>query len=95
MKKLGYLQRSMRLLEKPGAPTVTDNIRVFENALEITYRPVDGAVESDEERVFALRSNPLRCELFCRNAKTEMRIDWQAPRAVGNDVFNSVVQACA
>jgi len=95
MKRPGYLQRSMRLLEKAGTPTVTDNIRVFENALEITYRPVDGAVESEEERVFALRSNPLRCELFCRNAKTEMRLDWQAPRSVGNDVFNSVAQASA
>jgi len=95
MKSPGYLQRSMRLLEKPGTPTVTDNIRVFENAQEITYRPVDAGVESEQERVFALRSNPLRCELFCRNAKTEMRIDWQAPSAVGNEVFNSVAQASA
>jgi len=95
MSNPGYLQRSMRLLEKPGSPMVTDNIRVLENALEITYRPVDGAVESQEERVFALRSNPLRCELFCRNSKTEMRIDWQAPSAVGNEIFNSVALACA
>merc|ERR1712012_993548 len=80
-------------LKKPGTPTVTDNIRVLENALEITYRPVTDAAESEEERVFALRTNPLRCELFCRNSKTEMRIDWQAPSAVGNEIFNSVAKA--
>ena len=36
----GYMQRTMRLLEKPGSPTVTDNIRVIESAQVITYRPV-------------------------------------------------------
>merc|ERR1719210_1569942 len=36
----GYMQRTMRLLGKPGSPTVTDNIRVIESAQEITYRPV-------------------------------------------------------
>merc|ERR1712012_723996 len=90
LKKPGYLQRSMRLLEKPGTPTVTDNIRVFESAQEITYRPVEGGKESDQERVFALRTDPLRCEMFCRNAADKMRIDWTAPRAVANEVFNSV-----
>eukprot|EP00415_Alexandrium_ostenfeldii_P002028 UN2028 len=36
----GYMQRTMRILEKPGSPTVTDNIRVIESAHDITYRPV-------------------------------------------------------
>merc|ERR1712045_294891 len=36
----GFMQRSMRILEKPGSPTVTDNLRVNESAQEITYRPV-------------------------------------------------------
>merc|ERR1712012_617522 len=90
MQKPGYLQRSMRLLEKAGTPTVTDNIRVFESAQEITYRPVEGGKESDQERVFALRTDPLRCEMFCRNAADKMRMDWIAPQAVANEVFNSV-----
>merc|ERR1719507_51902 len=89
----GYMQRTMRLLEKPGSPTVTDNIRVIESAQEITYRPVVNNVESEEERVFALRMDPPRLEMFCRNSKDEMRLDWQAPRSVCAPVFDATVAA--
>merc|ERR1712001_57112 len=89
----GYMQRSMRFLEKPGSPTVTDNIRVIESAKEITYRPVVNNVESEEERVFALRADPLRLEMFCRHSKDEMRLDWQAPRSVCVPVFDATVVA--
>merc|ERR1712012_1348798 len=85
----GYMQRTMRILEKPGSPTVTDNIRVMESAQEITYRPVDNNVESEEERVFALRTDPLRLEMFKRNSKDEMRLDWQAPRSLCVPVFDA------
>merc|ERR1712241_923933 len=78
----GYMQRTMRLLGKPGSPTVTDNIRVIESAKEITYRPVVNNVESEEERVFTMRADPLRMEMFCRHSKDEMRLDWQAPKSV-------------
>mmetsp|Transcript_31456 Transcript_31456/g.48772 ORF Transcript_31456/g.48772 Transcript_31456/m.48772 type:complete len:673 (-) Transcript_31456:168-2186(-) len=86
----GYMQRSMRLLDMPGTPTVTDNVRVIESAQEITYRPVKGRDESEEERVFAIRTDPLRLEMFSRHSKDEMRFEWLAPRSVANDVFNSV-----
>merc|ERR1719507_188149 len=89
----GYMQRTMRLLEKPGSPTVTDNIRVNESAKEITYRPVVNNVESEEERVFALRADPLRLEMFCRHSKDEMRLDWQAPRSLCVPVFDATVTA--
>lgn len=89
----GYMQRSMRLLEKPGSPTVTDNIRVVESAQEITYRPVKNNVESEEERVFALRTEPLRLEMFCRHSKDEMRLDWQAPRSICIGVFDAAFAA--
>merc|ERR1719245_2687111 len=89
----GYMQRTMRLLEKPGSPTVTDNIRVIESAQEITYRPVVNNVESEEERVFALRKDPLRLEMFCRNSKDQVRLDWQAPRSVCVPVFDATVAA--
>merc|ERR1712012_153444 len=89
----GYMQRTMRILEKPGSPTVTDNIRVMESAQEITYRPVDNNVESEEERVFALRTDPLRLEMFKRNSKDEMRLDWQAPRSLCVPVFDATVTA--
>merc|ERR1712088_1257189 len=85
----GYMQRSMRLLEKPGSPTVTDNIRVMEGAREILYRPVKNGQESEEERVFALRTGPLRFEMFSRNARDNRRFDWTAPRSVAISVFDS------
>merc|ERR1712039_154090 len=89
----GYMQRTMRILEKPGSPTVTDNIRVIESAKEITYRPVVNGVEAEEERVFALRKDPLRFEMFCRNSKDEMRLDWQTPKSVCLPVFDSTIAA--
>merc|ERR1712079_803136 len=89
----GYMQRTMRLLEKPGSPTVTDNVRVIESEREITYRPVVNDVESEEERVFALRMDPLRFEMFCRNSKDEMRLDRQVPRSVCVPVFDATVAA--
>merc|ERR1712051_1097112 len=89
----GYMQRTMRILDKPGSPTVTDNIRVVESAQEITYRPVANGVESEEERVFALRTEPLRLEMFCRHSRDEMRLDWQAPRSLCIPVFDATVSA--
>merc|ERR550532_260467 len=88
----GSMQRSMRLLEKSGRPIVTDNIRVLEQAQEITYRPVTDGQEGEEERVFALRTDPLRLEMFCRLAKDGMRLDWQAPRAVANEIFDRTAE---
>merc|ERR1711963_727209 len=89
----GFMQRTMRLLEKPGSPTATDNIRVIESAQEITYRPVINNEESEEERVFALRSAPLRLEMFCRHSRDEMRLDWQAPRSLCVPVFDATAAA--
>merc|ERR1712045_722344 len=89
----GFMQRSMRILGKPGSPTVSDNLRVIESAKEITYRPVVDGVESEEERVFALRKDPLRFEMFCRHSKDEMRLDWQAPRSICTDVFEQTTTA--
>merc|ERR1711902_114441 len=89
----GFMQRTMRILEKPGSPTVTDNIRVMESAQEITYRPVNHGVESEEERVFALRMDPMRLEMFCRHSKDEMRLDWQAPRSICVPVFDATAAA--
>jgi len=88
----GSMQRSMRLLEKSGRPTVTDNIRVLEQAQEITYRPVTDGQEGEEERVFALRTDPLRLEMFCRIAKDGMRLDWQAPCAMANEIFDRTAE---
>merc|ERR1712018_17358 len=91
----GYMQRSMRLLDKPGTPVVTDNIRVLETAQEITFRAVMNGQETEEERVFAVRSDPLRMEMWKRHSRDEMRLDWQAPRAVVNDIFKAVSAAAS
>merc|ERR550532_2923559 len=89
----GSMQRSMRLIGKSGKPTVTDNIRVLEQAQEITYRPVTNGQEGEEERVFALRTDPLRLEMFCRHSKDGMRLDWQAPRSMANEIFDRTAEA--
>merc|ERR550532_3960615 len=91
----GCMQRSMRLAGKSGKPIVTDNIRVLEQAQEITYRPVTTGQEGEEERVFALRADPLRFEMFSRNSKIGMRLDWQAPRALANEIFDRTAKAAA
>merc|ERR1712117_933235 len=91
----GFMQRSKRLLEKSEKPTVIENIRVLEQAQEITYRPVRDGQEAEEERVFALRMDPLRLEMFSRNSKDGMRLDWQAPRATANEVFDRTAEAAA
>merc|ERR1712117_128665 len=88
----GFMQRSKRLLEKADKPTVIENIRVLEQAQEITYRPVRNGQEVEEERVFALRTDPLRLEMFSRNSKDGMRLDWQAPRATANEVFDRTAE---
>eukprot|EP00415_Alexandrium_ostenfeldii_P004501 UN4501 len=90
---IGYMQRTMRILEKPGIPTETDNIRDIQSAHEITYRPVIYGKKSEEERVFALRTEPLRLEMFCRHSKDEMRLDWQAPRSICLPVFDTTASA--
>merc|ERR1719189_1110789 len=88
----GFMQRSMRLTGKPGKPTVTDNIRVLEQAQEITYRPVTNGQEGEEERVFALRADPLRLEMFSRRPTDGMRLDWQAPCAMVNEIFDRTAE---
>merc|ERR1711963_1010290 len=91
----GFMQRSKLLLEKSDKPTVIENIRVLEQAQEITYRPVRNGQEVEEERVFALRTDPLRLEMFSRNSKDGTRLDWQAPRAVANEVFDRTAETAA
>merc|ERR1719330_1589411 len=88
----GSMQRSMCLLEKSGKPTVTDNVRVLEQAQEITYRPVTNGQEGNEERVFALRTDPLRLEMFSRSARDGMRLEWQAPCAVVTEIFDRTAE---
>merc|ERR1712154_718022 len=92
---MGCMQRSMRLAGKSGTPTVTDNIRVLEQAQEITYRPVTNGQEGEEERVFALRTDPLRFEMFSRLSRDGMRLigrrraPWQTKSSIARPRWRS------
>ena len=52
-------------------------------------------VESGEERVFALRTDPLRFEMFCRRVTDNLRLDWQAPRTICSEVFDKTMKAAS
>ena len=66
--KAGYMMRSMRLILTNKV--LTDNIWVNEVAQEIIFRSVKGGVEDIEERVLALRTEPLRCQIHCREVSS-------------------------
>ena len=89
----GRMQRTMRVLGKPGSPTRTENIRVIKSVQEVTYRTVVNNVESKKERVFALRTDPLRFEMFLRSSKDGMTLNWQAPRSFWAPVFDATAAA--
>jgi hypothetical protein len=90
--RAGYMERSMVLTEKPNRDMIKDNVYTKNDALEILYRPVVNNREVEEERVFAIRTDPLRCEMYCRHSRDEMRINWTAPKAVATGVFDEVTQ---
>ena len=89
----GITRRSMRLVGKPGQPQVIDNVRVNELAKEITVRPVVNGVELAEERVFALRTGPLRFKMLCRRPASVERLYSCDPRSVCTAVFDRTAAA--
>ena len=50
---------------------------------------VINVVEPAEERVFALRTDPLQFEMFSCNAFLNMRLEWQAPLLSCTEGFHS------
>ena len=81
------MQRTMRLAGKPGSPSVTDNIRVYESAQEIAYRPVVNNIEGVEQRIFALRTDPLRFEMHSRNSMDEMPLSAEHVAHLDQEAF--------
>jgi hypothetical protein len=86
----GFVFRSMRAI--PTNRVLTENIRVNEGAREIVFRSVDNGAEHDHERVFALRSEPLRFELHKRCSKNEMKLSWNQPTVLGQKTFDAVLK---
>merc|ERR1739846_217982 len=64
-----------------GGKRVEEHIYASERKGEIIYRLVDPVTkrETDDERVIAVKENPLRMEFFHRHASDGFRMYWQAP----------------
>merc|ERR1711971_218090 len=75
----GYLARSMKI-NATGA-CVHEHIYANERTGEIIYRIVDPGtkMETDDERVIAVKEGPLRMEFFHRHVSDGYRSYWQAP----------------
>ena len=65
----------------PLGKSVRDHIYASECKGEIIYRLVDPAtnLETDDERVVAIKENPLRMELYHRRVSNGHRLCWEAP----------------
>jgi len=87
-----HMTRFMNLTDKKDKDLVIDNVYVDEESQEIKYRVLElqRGGESLDERVFAIRTSPLRCEMWCRHSADELRVDWQAPKGVAQGVFTKV-----
>ena len=61
--------------------SVQDHIYINEHKGEFVYRLVDPdtSLETDDERVIAIKENPLRMELFHRRISNGHRLFWEAP----------------
>merc|ERR1712079_342293 len=75
----GFLARSMTI--NPTGANVTEHIYANERRGEIIYRIVDPKtkMETDDERVIAVKEGPLRMEFFHRHVSDGYRSYWKAP----------------
>jgi len=78
----GFLWRKMTV--RASNKTVVEHIYANERKGEMVYRVVDPATrrESEDERVVAIRSNPLRLEFYHRHTSDGYRSYWHAPTKV-------------
>jgi len=89
--KEGYVLRSMRRISDNRV--LVEHIRLNEGAQEILLRRVKKGVESSDECVLALRTEPLRCEFHCRNAKNQMKVISKEPSPSVQDIFDCIINA--
>lgn len=66
---------------KSTGKRVEEHIYASERKGEMIYRLVDAdsKAETDDERVIAVKENPLRMEFFHRHVSDGFRMYWQAP----------------
>jgi len=89
--KEGYVFRSMRKISENRV--VVEHIRLNEGAQEILIKNVKNGSESSDERVLALRTEPLRCEFHCRNAKDQMKLSSKEPASSVQEIFDCIISA--
>merc|ERR1719445_276857 len=82
----------MALDDKPGKPLMVDRVYLDERAQEVVYRTVKDGKELDDERVFVIRQNPLRMEMYQRHSYDKLRTHWKAPRSVATVIFAEVIE---
>ena len=56
---------------------------------------MQGGATNTEERVLVFRTEPLPCEIHCRDVSNEVRVQWKAPRATVEQIFDSIGKAAA
>merc|ERR1711884_137304 len=68
----GFVQRTITA----GSETYLENIYVNEPSCEIAFRKLFNGVETDVERVVAVRTHPLQLEFHQRNTADGFRVHW-------------------
>merc|ERR1719346_618158 len=87
----GFIARSMTIT--PTGKRAEEHIYANEKTGEMIYRIVDPDTkqETDDERVIAVKENPLRMEFFHRHVSDGYRIYWQAPTDSVKDMVQELV----
>merc|ERR1712218_750248 len=77
----GFLVRTMTI--NATGKVVEEHIRTDKSKGEMTFRLMDIFTKQEvgEERVIAMKMQPLRLEFYCRSVSTGVRVHWAAPVA--------------
>jgi len=87
----GFLKRSYRIISQNR--TKVEHVRVDEAAQELIFRTIKDGRESENEHVWTLAKNPLRCEIHSRKASDQMRVRWELPHEQANEIFDAFLAA--
>jgi len=90
--RAGFLWRSMMV--KSSGNVVIEHIYCKERRGEMIYRVVDFKTkrETDDERVLAVKEEPLRLEFFHRHRSDGYRSYWQAPVKVVENLVTEIAK---
>jgi len=87
----GFLKRSYRIISQNR--TKVEHVRVNEAAQELIFKTIKDGKESENEHVWTLAKNPLRCEIHSRKASDQMRVRWELPHEQANEIFEAFLTA--